>query len=155
MIDEITLKSVDFTSIEFYDSLFQSGFWAYFKAHIEKGAQTFIVEYEKIKFPLVIIQRRISNEYCYIYAPRAPQIDLPEELQGLFLESLSKKLIPFIPEKTVFIRYDTIWETPYNDESFFTDDMQWKGPPRNTIREIRMNYFTGEKLLRKAPGDHL
>ena len=155
MLNEISLKPVDFTSIEYHDSLFQSGFWAYFKAHLEKGSQAFIVGYEDKEFPLVIIQRKINNEYCYIYAPRAPQIDLPEELQGFFLESLSKKLISFIPERTVFIRFDTIWETPYTDKSFFTDDMQWKGPPRSTIREIRMNYFTKEKRIRKAPGDHL
>lgn len=152
---DIYIAPADFSSLEFYDNLFQSGFWGFFKARIENDAKAFKVSYRGKKFPLIIIQRRIDKNNIYIYAPRAPQLWLPESEQGPFLENLSSKLLPYISSEAVFIRYDTRWFTPYNDEDFYNERGQWVGPPRKRIREIRMNYFTSNKTLRKSSVDLL
>lgn len=149
----IDIKRVNFSSVRFYDEMFQSGFWGYFKAHMERDAEAFLVSYGSVDFPLVTIERRIGGEHVYIYCPRAPQIDLPEEDQGAFLEALSRRLQPLLPDNTAFIRFDTVWRNAYDTSSNYSETGQWIGPPRHELREIRMNYFTCEKNLRKSPDD--
>lgn len=149
------LEPADFFSVYSDDNLFQSGFWGFFKADVEDNARAFSVRYGSSIFPFIIIQRRIARGIPYIYAPRAPQIRLPEDQQGPFLESLARKLLPYIPANTAFIRFDTLWHSPFTDDAYYTERKQWKGPPRQHIREIRMNYFTEEKNLRKASTDLL
>ncbi|HPQ53890.1 MAG TPA: peptidoglycan bridge formation glycyltransferase FemA/FemB family protein [Spirochaetota bacterium] len=148
------IKPVAFSSILFYEELFQSGFWGYFKSYMEKDALAFVVTYQDCTFPLVVITRRLGSGYHYLYAPRAPQINLPEEEQGTFLEMLAHALIPHAPENTVFIRFDTVWNSPYRYGEEYSEH-QWEGPPRSDICEIRMNYFTRNKNLRKPATDLL
>ncbi len=154
-MEHLTLTPVDFSKLHFYDSLFQSGFWAYFKSYHEKDADAFIVSYRNRSFPLVTIHRDIGRGHTYTYAPRAPQIDLTEDEQGPFLENLARELVPRLPSSSVFIRFDTIWNSPYDTGNFYTDRNQWEGPPRKRVREIRMNYFTETKNLRKSSTDLL
>jgi len=149
----IHVQPVDFSSVHFYDELFQSGFWGYFKTHMERDARAFLVNYGSSRFPLVMIERRIGGEFVYVYCPRAPQVSLPEEEQGPFMEALARQLQPYLPGSTVFVRFDTVWQNPYDTTKNYSDKGHWLGPPRHEVREIRMNYFTRGKNLRKSPDD--
>ena len=122
---------------------------------MERDARAFMVRYGQVPFPLVTIERRIGGDFVYVYCPRAPQIALPEEDQGPFMEALARQLKPHLPDETMFVRFDTVWDNPYDTSSHYTETGFWLGPPRLEVREIRMNYFTREKNLRKSPDDLL
>lgn len=141
-----------FSSLINKDDLFQSGFWAYFKSFYEKDSLAFIVSWREKKFPLVLLIRQTGNKMTFGYCPRAPQIHLHEEEQGPFLENLAAELKVFLPRNASFIRFDTVWESPYDCRKSYAQ-REWDGPPRDRLREIRMNYFTEEKNLRKSKMD--
>ncbi|MFW5861330.1 MAG: lipid II:glycine glycyltransferase FemX [Spirochaetota bacterium] len=122
---------------------------------MERDASAFIIRYGSAAFPLVTIERGIGGEYVYVYCPRAPQIVLSEEDQGPFMEALARQIKPYLPDETVFVRFDTVWDNPYDTSSNYTEAGCWLGPPRHGVREMRMNYFTREKNLRKSPDDLL
>ncbi len=149
---DIRIQPVDFSSLNLKSDLFQSGFWGYFKSYHEKDALAFVVRAGGTSFPLVLIQRCGPGGVIYAYSPRSPQIQLPEENQGPFLEILAWELKDYISRETAFIRFDTIWDSPYDDRDSYVEK-QWDGPPRDSLREIRMNYFTRSKNLRKARTD--
>jgi lipid II:glycine glycyltransferase (peptidoglycan interpeptide bridge formation enzyme) len=105
---------------------------------------------------ILIIIRNIGNKGCIAYIPYGPDIDLPEDKQGVFLEELSESLRPYLPNNCIFIRFDLAWASPWqDDEDCYNDFGFWMGPPETRLQEIRMNFDTQNWNLRKAPSDVL
>ncbi len=104
----------------------------------------FDMTWNSTRASLLVLLRRINKEAALAYAPWAPTFSVPEGERGNFLEELSAGLKPYLPGDCICIRYDLPWRSPY---AIGTDI------PSDTIRELRMNFGTQEKNLRKAPTD--
>ena len=137
------------------DNLFQSGFWADFKTSLGQEALCFILEHEGRRVPLVALLRKGPGHVRYAYVPRGPCLQLEESQRGPFLEALSEALAAYLPADVACVRYDTIFPSPFTAAEYWTVSGQWKGAPRPAIRELRMNYGTARRNLRKAAIDHL
>ncbi len=131
------------------DNLFQTGFWGAVKTACGQQAVFFLCEWKTFSFPLMVLLRRLSSKNVYAYVPRGPFVHIGEEDYGILLEKLSISLKPLLPQNCICIRYDLPWRSPFSHGSAYTF------PPRNEIREIRMNYGTEHGLLRKASLDYL
>lgn len=131
-------------------SLFQSGFWAAFRSSL--GQETHCLEVDG--FHMVCLMRRGANALRYAYLPRFANGMIEEDERGAYLESVALAIRPLLPEDTVAVRFDTAFRTPYTSEEFYCDAGQWKGAPRAALRELRMNFGTSTRSLRKAPHDH-
>ena len=147
----ITLNKVNPEDFPAVDNLFQSAFWGKFKAACGQQAVFFLCEYEnsvheKLDFPLLVLLRK-SPGGIYAYAPKAPSVKVSENEYGIVLEQLALSVKPFLPEETVCIRFDTQWKSLYTNQTH-------SETPRVQIRELRMNFNTETKLLRKTHRDH-
>ncbi|TAH54877.1 MAG: peptidoglycan bridge formation glycyltransferase FemA/FemB family protein [Treponema sp.] len=151
-------------------SLFQSPFWARFQSLRGIDARMFTVHPEPGiagcdpsgavcdpvgVFPLLVLIREGPAGMRYAYVPRGPEVELEEGERGSFLEQLSLALAPLLEGGIACIRYDTAFDSPYTDRESWSSSGQWKGAPRAQIRELRMNFGTEYRALRKAPRDHL
>ncbi len=151
-------------------SLFQSPFWARFQSLRGIDARMFTVHPEPGiagcdpsgavcdpvgVFPLLVLIREGPAGMRYAYVPRGPEVELEEGERGSFLEQLSLALAPLLKGGIACIRYDTAFDSPYTDREYWSSSGQWKGAPRAQIRELRMNFGTEYRALRKAPRDHL
>lgn len=150
------LAPAEFSTLPQRFNLFQSGFWAFFRNGGTNRSFAFIVDPGggRPSFPLVLIARGGISDNRYAYAPHGPDLPLDEGDRGLFLEELSLSLQKVLPPGLACIRYDLPFLSPYTDSRFWTSAGQWKGAPRPELRELRMNYGTRLRLLRKAPLDH-
>lgn len=105
---------------------------------------------------LLVVVRDIGKSHSIAYIPYGPVTEMDEELQGKFLEELSESLRQFLPSTCILIRYDLIWQSPWqNDEDCYTEGHEWLGPPEPRIQEMRMNFDTVNWNLRKASTDIL
>lgn len=105
---------------------------------------------------LLVVLRAIGAGVQMAYVPYGPESLPDEERRGRWLEILSERMRPHLPQNCVFIRYDLPWQSPWVDEpSRYTPDNQWMGAPRVSVREMRMNFDTKHWNLRKAPTDLL
>src|SRR6056297_979610 len=108
------------------------------------------------KDDLLIIIRKTGKHGTIAYVPYGPDINLPEEEQGKFLEELSESLRPYLPSDCIFIRYDLVWPSPWqDDEDCYNESGVWLGPPETRLQELRMNFDTKKWNLRKATSDVL
>jgi len=105
---------------------------------------------------ILVVLRSLGPNSEMAYVPFGPELLPDEERRGRWLEKLSERLRPHLPETCVFIRYDLPWESPWAaDDSRYTEEHIWLGKPRTSIREMRMNFDTKRWNLRKAPTDLL
>lgn len=147
--------SIDGKSFDCYeDTLFQSYFWALFQARRGKDPRFFLCTFLNSSFLLLLYLRRGPAGHRYAYVPKGPNMPVDETLRGIFLENLAEALRSFLPLDLVCIRFDTIFDSPYTDEQYWTSTGQWKGAPRDSIRELRMNFGTQKRNLRKTVKDH-
>ncbi|NBC84191.1 MAG: peptidoglycan bridge formation glycyltransferase FemA/FemB family protein [Bacteroidetes bacterium] len=101
---------------------------------------------------LLILLQPLGNGATMAYVPYGPKYQPDEENRGLFLESLSESLKPYLPASCLFIRYDLPWKSPWiDDDNRYDDRGNWLGTPEPRIREMRMNMDTHYWQLRKAP----
>ncbi len=114
-----------------------------------------MVEGPQYRGPLVSFLRKSASGERYIYVPRGPNAEIGEESRGAFLEDLSSAISALLPSGFACIRYDTTFPSPYNSREYWSSNGQWKGAPRPQLRELRMNFGTKNRLLRKSPVDHL
>jgi len=78
------------------------------------------------------------------------------ERRGEYLAALSSELAAHLEPGCLFIRWDLPWISPYAEEDDrFDDEGFWLGPPETRLRELRMNWGSGNAALRKAPSDIL
>jgi lipid II:glycine glycyltransferase (peptidoglycan interpeptide bridge formation enzyme) len=151
---KIDVERVPFELVRGRGNLLQSGFWASFKAETDLDAFAFDVNAAGTELQLVLTLRPLADGSVYAYAPHAPDLEIGESSQGKLLESLSEELADHLPESCAFVRYDTLWETPYRDPEYFDLSGSWKGPPEPRVRELRMNFGCSNWNLRKAVTDH-
>mgnify|MGYP006291447765 FL=1 len=105
---------------------------------------------------LLLVFRSLGPTAEMAYVPSGPEFLPNDERRGRYLEKLSERLRPHLPENCVFIRYDLPWQSPWaEDTSRYTEEAVWLGKPRTGIREMRMNFDTRRWNLRKAPTDLL
>jgi hypothetical protein len=160
-------------------SLQQTAFWGLLKKHQGRRTRAFDIVAEhpedallpKIKrqgpampeeapegpgSDLLLLLRRVGTDAEIAYVPAGPELLPEEDRRGRWLEKLSERLRPHLPENCICIRYDLPWESPWAaDKSRYTDDRVWLGKPRMGVREMRMNFDTRRWNLRKAPTDLL
>ncbi len=111
---------------------------------------------EVISEDILVIIREIGAEISMAYIPYGPAFDPGEEKRGMFLEELSESLLRFLPSGCIFIRYDLLWKSVWiEDENRYNEKGKWMGPPKPVIRELRMNFDTINKNLRKSSTDLL
>jgi len=122
----------------------QSRLWGLAKEAMGYSPKAFRIHWNAHKDSMVLFIRPGREGFSLAYVPWAPTFFVPEEERGLLLEELSNALMGHLPDDCVFIRYDLPWESPYSLE---------KNLPSDRIREVRMNFGTGDKNLRKAPID--
>lgn len=124
------------------DNPLQSALWAEYKGRTGQEPHAFRVTYREETFHLLVLLSRIAEKRYAGYLPWAPNLQVYEEEQGALLEKLGESLRAHLPEGTVYLRFDLPWESPYEEE-----------PPTQQLRELRMNFTTSRKLLRKAASD--
>jgi lipid II:glycine glycyltransferase (peptidoglycan interpeptide bridge formation enzyme) len=139
------------SQVHSYSNLFQSSFWANFKEKRGYETQAFDIRYKEREASMVVVHRPCSAESTFAYVPHGPDIQVPQDRQGPFLESVSERIRPRLPEDCSFIRYDLPWSSPYADTH--DKESEWPGPPEPRIRELRMNFGSKYWNLCKAPTD--
>ena len=125
------------------DNLFQSALWARFRR--ERGARVRSVRLSEATDAMTVqLERQGDFEIAYVAA--GPDVRVPEDEHGLFLEELSRQLYHRLPADPTAVRYDLPWESPWDDPA---------SVPSVRAREIRMNFGTSRHRLHKAPTDRL
>jgi lipid II:glycine glycyltransferase (peptidoglycan interpeptide bridge formation enzyme) len=144
------VTEIDQERIEPDSNLFQSAFWAHFKENRGLDTQAFYIDYQGLRASMVLVHRPCTVDSGFGYVPYGPDIALPEDRQGRFLEFVSENIRPSLPRNCRFLRYDLPWENPYASDA---DEGDWSGPPEPRIRELRMNFGSRKWNLWKAPTD--
>jgi lipid II:glycine glycyltransferase (peptidoglycan interpeptide bridge formation enzyme) len=97
-------------------NLLQSGFWAAFKESFGWKSLSFMIHCtaagHAMDVPLIVLCRPLAAGYHLAYIPHGPSPSAP--LPGKpcdCLRVLVKALKPFLPAKTLFIRFDVPWGT--------------------------------------------
>jgi lipid II:glycine glycyltransferase (peptidoglycan interpeptide bridge formation enzyme) len=111
----VTLEPVDGARLP-APNLLQSGFWAAFKESFGWKSLSFMIhcraDEHALDVPLIVLCRSLAAGYLLAYIPHGPAPGAP--LPGKpcdCLEALAKALKPFLPKKTLFIRFDVPWGT--------------------------------------------
>ncbi|HMA67968.1 MAG TPA: peptidoglycan bridge formation glycyltransferase FemA/FemB family protein [Desulfosalsimonadaceae bacterium] len=167
---ELAVRPKHTSQIEPGCYLQQTAFWGRVKKHQGRRAQAFgiMTENHERQSPaadsrspaarrdLLVVIRRLGANAEMAYVPFGPEFLPEEEHRGPWLEKLSERLRPHLPENCICIRYDLPWQSPWAaDKHRYTRDHIWMGKPRTGIREMRMNFDTRHWNLRKAPTDLL
>lgn len=151
----VTASPLEISALPQANSIFQSALWARYKASCGQTPLAFTIKTGNHTIPLVFFIRSGPGGIRYAYAADAPNIKTSEESFGPFLEALSLETSRQLPGDCAFIRWDTVQESPWQGLEYHSHTGQWKGTPRTPIREMRMNWGTCERRLRKAVSDHL
>lgn len=105
---------------------------------------------------MLIVLRSLGPQAQMAYVPFGPEFLPDEEQRGPWLEQISERLRPHLPDSCLFIRFDLPWISPWvEEESCYTADQEWCGEPKTRIQEMRMNFGTEHWNLRRAPTDLL
>jgi len=99
------------------------------------------------------ISRRLGPDLYGVYVPHGPELEPGMGSEGQHLETIAEQLREQLPDWCVAVRFDLPWPTPYIDPDFFGEGGEWQGPPAARTRELRMNFGTENRQLRKAPTD--
>ncbi len=150
MIRNLEEKNID--QVYLTPVLQQTAYWSKVKSRlgIESLALNFKVRSDSVvnmqnseeayhDCDLLILLQRLNSEMCYAYVPYGPEAEPADELTGPFLEELSEQLLSYLPNDCIFIRYDLLWKTLWDDEI-----------PDSNIQELRVNFGTNLWNLRKA-----
>ena len=149
------LTEIGHAEVPCRDTLFQSGFWAAFKESLGTETRCFRVESPRWSGDLIVLIRTFASGERYAYVPRGPAARVDAGGYGQLLETLSLALVPALPPDIACVRFDTTFPSPYQEREYWTANGQWKGAPRSELRELRMNFGTSTRALRKSPADHL
>lgn len=149
----------------------QTAYWAAVKEHQGCATMAFDIRIQGEKLhikqdtdkqpdnaldDLLVILHRVNQQHYIAYVPYGPVIEPSEDIQGQYLEELSEALRPHLPDGCIMIRYDLRWKSHWSeDEDRFDADQRWQGPPPPAIQEMRLNFSTSTRNLRKTASDHL
>ena len=134
-------------------NLLQSAFWARFKALRGHEVFGFQLSNDRDQVALRAVSRRLGPELYGVYVPHGPELEPGMGSEGHHLETIAEQLREQLPDWCVAVRFDLPWHTPYIDPDYFDEDGEWQGPPAARTRELRMNFGTENRQLRKAPTD--
>ncbi|NML38762.1 peptidoglycan bridge formation glycyltransferase FemA/FemB family protein [Chitinophaga sp. G-6-1-13] len=113
-------------------------------------------EHSYVESDVLVILRQISDEHYIAYVPYGPEIEPDTDCQGVFLEELSECLRPLLPAQCIMIRYDLAWQSHWSGEAqYFDENGSWLGPPAKQMQELRFNYSTRSRALKKSNTDIL
>ncbi len=148
---KIKIKEINPEQTKNGSNLFQSSFWAKFKESRGYDTQAFNIDYNGKNESIIMVLRPCAADALFGYLPYGPDISVPQDQQGRFLEFVSEGLREYLPYECRFIRYDLPWQSPY----VFRDNRKegYAGVPEPRIRELRMNFGTRNWNLRKSPTD--
>ena len=100
---------------------------------------------------VLVVLRQIDSNHSIAYVPYGPELEPADEFRGIFLEELSECLRSLLPADCFMIRYDLAWESFWaGDEEAYTPEGIWLGPPAQQLQELRFNFLTHNRNLRKA-----
>lgn len=98
----------------------------------------------------ILFSQYLNQEDYLAYVPYGPEVEPSENNQGAFLEELSEILKSYLPKNCIALRYDLNWESHWCKEEDFDEDGTWIGLPKSEFQEIKLNYGTCNRNLRKA-----
>lgn len=98
----------------------------------------------------ILFFQYLNQEDYLAYVPYGPEVEPSENNQGAFLEELSEILKSYLPKNCIALRYDLNWESHWCKEEDFYEDGTWIGLPKSEFQEIKLNYGTCNRNLRKA-----
>lgn len=98
----------------------------------------------------IIFYQYLNDRDCLAYIPYGPETEPSESNQGAFLEELSEMLKSYLPKHCIALRYDLNWESHWCREEDFDVKGNWIGLPQKEFQEIKLNYGTCNRNLRKA-----
>lgn len=136
------------------DIVFQTSFWGQVKSRLGWSLAAFEMETPDAVGDVLVLTRRLDAATSMVYVPQGPEHAPHAETYGLFLETLSESILPYLESSTAFIRYDLPWPDPYaldEDAGYLT--LRGLRRPEARLREVRMNYATRAWNFRKAPRD--
>jgi lipid II:glycine glycyltransferase (peptidoglycan interpeptide bridge formation enzyme) len=145
------IEEVDPSRIDCEANLFQGAFWARFKRRRGHDIQTFSIDHRGRKSAMLVVHRPCAADAAFGYVPHGPDIDIPEDRQGPFLEEVAEKIRYRLPDRCRFLRFDLPWQSPYATETRPGCGRFDRPEPR--VRELRMNFGCRRWNLRKAPTD--
>lgn len=144
-MQELDVEPIRRGALDTSNNLFQSPLWAGAKARVGEEPVAFRFHYGGHWFPLLVMLRPLGPQYRAGYVPWGPDLRVPEAEQAPLLEQLAAGLTPHLPEDVAFLRFDLPWQSPYQ--------LEGEEEPPGRVRELRMNFGTESRNLRKAPGD--
>ncbi len=158
---QVRLRPTELSALAEGGNLFQSSLWGQFKSRVGWQAAAFSFRSELGPGRMLLLSRPVAPGLTIAYVPYGPALAVEAELQGFLLESLSRALSARL-RGCLFVRYDLPWRTPYAVQSPTGRAGRGAGaeaavplPPPARIRELRMNFGTRDRNLRKAPTDVL
>lgn len=98
----------------------------------------------------ILFFQYLNQEDYLAYVPYGPEVEPSENNQGAFLEELSEILKSYLPKNCIALRYDLNWESHWCKEEDFDENGTWIGLPKSEFQEIKLNYGTCNRNLRKA-----
>jgi len=109
-----------------------------------------------INSDVLVVLRQVDANHSIAYVPYGPELEPADECRGAFLEELSECMRSLLPNDCFMIRYDLAWESFWaRDEEAFTPEGIWLGPPAHQLQELRFNFSTHKRNLRKAQSNIL
>lgn len=148
------LRPIDPSELQPAHTPLQSYLWAQVKEKLGIPPLAFRLEDERgIDLTILTLIRHHVTGVCFAYIPWPEYGYIRPEERGNLLEESAEHLAPKLPDECSFIRFDLPWETPYEAGEDSSDFDTADGRPPQRIRELRMNFGTREKKLRKAPTD--
>ena len=105
---------------------------------------------------ILVLVHTLNSDKQMAYVPYGPVLEPDDEIQGKYLEELSETIQEHLSRNCVLIRYDLKWESPWSDdETRYNEENNWLGPPNPEIQELRINFGTRNRKLRKSVSDNL
>jgi lipid II:glycine glycyltransferase (peptidoglycan interpeptide bridge formation enzyme) len=134
----------------------QTAFWGRVKNRLGWSSRAFDLSAGGAEGDILVVLRELAPGTAVAYVPYGPEMLPDDEARGSFLEELSEVLKTGLPGSCFMVRWDLPWESPYTqDELHFDDKGFWAGDPEPHVTEIRMNFGTMRRNLRKATGNLL
>jgi lipid II:glycine glycyltransferase (peptidoglycan interpeptide bridge formation enzyme) len=144
-MNTVDVEAISRSALDTSSNLFQSSLWAGAKARLGEEPLSFRFRYDGRWYPLLVVVRPLGEGYRAGYIPWGPDLQVPESEQAPLLEQLAAGVAPLLPDDVTFLRFDLPWQSPYQREG--------EEEPPNRVRELRMNFGTESRSLRKAPTD--
>lgn len=93
---------------------------------------------------MLVLLAPIGRDRTIGYVPYGPLLNPVDSQMGPFLEDLAEQLHSQLPAECALLRFDLPWSRPWED-----------GDLDPTLQELRLNWGTKNRMLRKSGSDQL